>query len=185
MYNHRQPTEREIAKRIKGEYAQCMFFPNVYGLSHFNESDLLRVTKRGYVYEYEIKHSIRDLRADRRKKKKHWTYQYCFEHKLRPKDTSIMSKGHLVPKQFWYVFALGENQQRLTGEQVQELIPPYAGLMYAFCRRPRYAGSGEDILHCGLNTIRGAPELSKEKLGDKLLPGLMEKMYYKYWEYIA
>ena len=79
--------------------------PNTY--LYANESDMLSIPKSGYVYEFEIKISRADFKADF-KKPRHELYLN--------KD---YNKG---PALFWYVVPYG----LITVDE----IPPYAGLIY-------------------------------------------------------
>lgn len=89
-----------------------LMFPNVY---HYDwESDLLYVSKDGYLTEYEIKLSHSDFVADMKKKKKHTRLNGTVD----------------CPKYFYYVCP--ENIIALSE------IPQYAGLIYVTPKQGYY-----------------------------------------------
>lgn len=81
--------------------------PNVFffGEKNKTESDIVEVTKTGYLVEYEVKTSRSDFLADRRKSK--WSF-YKFNY-------------HKAPKYFYYILPKGT-------AKVEEL-PDFAGLV--------------------------------------------------------
>lgn len=103
-------TEQEIQTILFKNYVakgHNPIAPNCMALGY--EADLLSVTGSGFAYEFEIKVSHSDFRADANKVNKHWIY----------------SKGdypHRTPSRFYYVCPDGLIQ-------VEE-VPDHAGLIY-------------------------------------------------------
>ncbi len=66
-------TERDIQNILAPDMLkrQDLVFPNTKAIHKRFESDLIRITKSGLVYEYEIKCSRSDFYADFKKHRKH------------------------------------------------------------------------------------------------------------------
>jgi hypothetical protein len=105
------------------------------------ESDVLKITKSGYAYEFEIKISRTDFKNDFKHKKKKHTL-------LENKESS--SK---IPNYFYYVVPEG-----LVGE---EEIPEYAGLIYVL-------GTiiGNEKVYYQFLEIKKAPKLHSNKIDE-------------------
>jgi len=70
------------------------------------EADIVSVTNSGYVYEFEIKRTLADYRADFKKEEKH---------------SRLKNRGRHIPSRFWYV---------INGFELPvDAIPEYAGLI--------------------------------------------------------
>lgn len=118
------------------------------------ESDVLKITKSGYAYEFEIKISRPDFKNDfKHKKKKHIL--------LESKENS--SK---IPNYFYYVVPEG-----LVSE---EEVPEYAGLIYVL---GTIIGNGR--VHYQFQEIKKAPKLHSNKI-DEISLNLIDKFYYNY-----
>ena len=115
------------------------------------ESDVLKFTKSGYVYEFEIKISRADFKNDFKNKKK--------KHALLEDKNSENSKR---PNYFYYV---------VPKDMIDvEDVPDYAGLLYVF---PYSFGTFSFI------EVKKAPSLHKNKFDFKE-SNLMDKFYYNY-----
>lgn len=164
--------------------------PNVDCITGY-ECDLLAVTKAGFAHEYEIKVSLADFRADRRKVHKHAslagrTKQIRHPYYLPPpahsrypetmhvlqdadeSDAVLAWRGRCYPerrpKRFWYVV------HGFTVPLAE--VPEYAGLMtYHPDRHACQAFSVE----------RQAPDLPSQKVLDKYLIHATNNMLYRYW----
>ena len=127
--------------------------PNTLALPY--ESDLLSITTSNRLYEYEIKISRSDFKADFNKKNKHWMYQ-------RAKEYAGNVAALRIPSCFYYV--VPDSLIRL------EEVPPYAGLIY-ICDR-RFA-----------HIVKRAPKLHSDTVAqyvkDKIAVTLMWKVYTK------
>jgi hypothetical protein len=119
------------------------------------ESDVIKFTKSGYVYEFEIKISKADFKNDfKHKKKKH----------LLLEDSNNEIKNR--PNYFYYVVPDG----LISAEDV----PEYAGLLYI---NSTMVGNGAPYHH--FIEIKKAPSLHKNKF-DFENSNLMDKFYYNY-----
>jgi hypothetical protein len=138
-----------------------LFIPNVNG--GYGEMDVLRLTRAGYAYEYEIKITRADFRADKKKELKHESYSKVFNNLPfcwwdgRPKN----QEG--IPNYFIYVAPKGVIP-------VDEL-PEYAGLY--------------ELENGLLSCVKPPKKIHKEKQRDywetKALWALNAKYLYHYW----
>lgn len=161
-------TEIDIQRRVywvigtRREY--CIANIYVYGR---NESDLLTVTKAGYVDEIEVKVTRSDFHKDKSKHRHEayltlpaWRYTeqgpVCWLHGL----------AH-YPNRFWY--AVPENL--VTPEEV----PEYAGLYYVTDDGRVYA-------------VKKAPQLHEAKAGPFVVRKILRAAYFRHietWRYQA
>lgn len=118
------------------------------------ESDVLKITRSGYAYEFEIKISRADFKNDFKHKKKKHTL-------LESKESS--SK---IPNYFYYVVPEG-----LISE---EEVPEYAGLIYVL---GNINGLGRTYYQ--FQEIKKAPKLHSDKI-DEISLNLIDKFYYNY-----
>lgn len=118
------------------------------------ESDVLKITKSGYAYEFEIKISRTDFKND-------------FKHKKK-KHTLLESKvsSSKIPNYFYYVVPEG-----LVSE---DEIPEYAGLIYVHA-----TVIGNSRVYCQFQEIKKAPKLHSNKI-DEISLNLIDKFYYNY-----
>lgn len=140
------------------------FCPNIS--SGFGEMDVLRLTRSGYAYEFEVKISRADFRADKKKEYKHKNYSDMFN-KIPLTGIGRYSVEN-VPNYFYYVAPKGIIP-------VDE-VPAYAGL-YEIKENPLWL----NYLDC----IKVAPLIHKEKYPDVwraiMLNSLNAKYFYHYW----
>lgn len=104
------PTERDIQVSLISRFwsGSQLLMPN-YTPRDWWECDLFRVTKAGYFYEYEIKLSLSDFRADRKKTMSRygrgmdgkWGY-----HKVAEKHKALRER-RAGPKCFYWVMPEG------------------------------------------------------------------------------
>lgn len=153
--------------------------PNVDCITGY-EADMLTVTNAGYVYEYEIKLSLSDYRADLKKVQKHASLSGRFKtvpyplHRFAdaPETINVISDCSETnpykiysarchpewrPKQFWYV---------ICGFDVDQ-IPEYAGLMKYADRR--------------FETIKKAPNLEAKPANPSSVNHALNNMLFRYW----
>lgn len=179
-------TEKIIQKRLNSFLATWKY--NVDGLYVFPwESDKLIWTKAGLIYEFEIKISRADYKADF----KHKPEKHLLLNSLLPDNKSKYIEGELfnqlkkkqqkkfprisladthlkyryppdTPTPNYFYYAVPE------GMLEPEEIPPYAGLIYI---------AEEKGVGTGVYIVREAPKLHKTKYGDGEL-NLAEKFYY-------
>ena len=118
------------------------------------ESDVLKITKSGYAYEFEIKISRGDFKNDfKHKKKKHLL--------LENKENS--SK---MPNYFYYVVP--------EGLVTEDEVPEYAGLIYVHATI-----IGNSRVYYQFQEIKTAPKLHSNKIDENNLK-LIDKFYYNY-----
>ena len=118
------------------------------------ESDVLKITKSGYAYEFEIKISRADFKNDFKHKKKKHTL-------LESKESS--SK---MPNYFYYVVP--------EGLVTEDEVPEYAGLIYVYA-----TVIGNDRIYYQFQEIKAAPRLHGNKI-DEINLKLIDKFYYNY-----
>lgn len=174
-------TEQKIQRILTGFISESATKYRMDGLYVFNwESDKLIITKSGYTYEFEVKISRSDFKADfKHKKEKHIILRSCLTgEKYTPKGYEFMEANHYTnmadfekstafskhyltsyykrPNYFYYAVP----QDMISVDEV----PEYAGLIYV-----------NEYGHA--TTVKKAPLLHKEKYTDEQL-GLCEKFYY-------
>lgn len=156
-------------------------FPNMDTITGY-EADILAITKAGYAYEYEVKLTLADFRADLNKRCKHaslsgkvkkisYPYSWGKEREVYVmKDAPLdfyeaMRSGTCFPeqrpKQFWYVvygFSVPEGE-----------LPAYAGLMQFI-----------DSRH-GFKILTPAPKLKANKVSPQRLKHATDNMLFRYW----
>ena len=146
---------RDFIKNIFMEKPNNLVFPNTY-IGKF-EADLIEITRSGYAYEYEVKISRSDFKADANK---HFTVGY-FEKTTHLK--SEQTKGGTRVNHFYYVVP----RDLLTADDV----PAFAGLIYA---------NQHETRRMSFHIIKKAPKLSKDKLGDNIKQKCFLSSYYKF-----
>ena len=115
-------SESTIQRRLYFDYqssSECMC-PN-YTPRGWWECDLWRITKAGYVYEYEIKLSASDFRADFKKARRRYdralrVWREEYKHKM------LAERSVTAPNYFTFVMPQG-----LVDESE---IPEYAGVIF-------------------------------------------------------
>jgi hypothetical protein len=118
------------------------------------ESDVLKITRSGYAYEFEIKISRGDFKNDfKHKKKKH----------LLLENKENKSK---MPNYFYYVVP----EDLITEDEV----PEYAGLIYVHATI-----IGNSRVYYQFQEIKAAPKLHSDKIDENNL-NLIDKFYYNY-----
>ena len=172
-------TEREIQDWL------CKYFmakqrkvtiPNMYLYEW--ESDLISVTKSGYVHEYEIKVTKADYKND-------------FKNKIRRHES--LRHGHRTPdynQQYWIDQARNSGASENTGilKKVtveNRIITNRPNYFFYVCPEdiitevPEYAG----LIHCKpyLKIVKKAPLLHKEIITGMMEAKIMRSFYYKYW----
>lgn len=118
------------------------------------ESDVLKITKSGYAYEFEIKISRGDFKNDfKHKKKKHLL--------LENKENKAK-----MPNYFYYVVP--------EGLVTEDEVPEYAGLIYVHATI-----IGNSRIYYQFQEIKAAPKLHSNKIDENNLK-LIDKFYYNY-----
>lgn len=120
-----------------------LFVTNFTGMG-FAECDVLRITTSNIVYEYEIKNSRSDFKADFKKTYKHDR----LSGRVDVDKKNIRYSGHPArPNHFYYVC--------LEGLIKESEIPSYAGLIY--------------IVDDNIRVVKKAPKLHSFKATAKLI----------------
>jgi len=137
---------------------------------HFRcwERDFLQITSAGYAHEFEIKRTLSDLKADKKKKRerhKHINYKWAkidpaFKLDEEPKQVSTFS----------YVITFDLKDLGL--------IPDYAGLYRLYAGKDKEAIWPGDHWICKRKPKRlPAPELKAHELNR-----IMKNFQYRYWD---
>ena len=143
--------EKGFVKNIRS-LRNNFVFPNIY-LGNF-ECDILEITKSMYAYEYEVKISVSDFKADKKKKGK-------FDN---PRTNYFY---YIVPKDLISV----------------DMLPDYAGLIYCETITSGYYTKERghyDIEKLYFSIIKNAPKIKKEKINDNTFRYLLQKVYYRF-----
>lgn len=150
-------TESEIQSIIQIDERRGgheVYVPNVY---LFNwESDMISINRSGYVWEYEIKCSRADFKADFKKESRHHALELGVEI-----DSLNGPEIAFRPNRFIYVCPEGLIK-------VEE-VPYYCGLMYVKQNRIRP------------RMIKKPPILHRDKITHTQTRRLLKSLYSKYW----
>lgn len=141
------------------EKRQNKIFPNIF-IDRW-ECDLLEITKSGYVYEYEVKISRSDFKADARKR----TYKQSKADAIKAGRTNY----------FYYVVP--------TDLIAIDEIPDYAGLIYVQSYQARFYSDEKGYYYAErfrFETVKQAPKLSSTKITESRLIKLLESTYYRF-----
>lgn len=147
-------------------------FPNIF-LGRY-EADILEITKSGYAYEYEVKISRSDFKADAKKssgwiepKEANFEKKVLYKHDLLKEGSRVSRFFFIVPK----------------GLVSPEDVPDFAGLIYAdavdcgFYSREKGHYTKKRVL---FTIVKEAPRLSKEKFSQSSLIKCLESTYYRF-----
>ncbi len=148
-------------------WCRCKAIPLIVpnsGLLMRGEQDMLAVTRSGYAWEFEIKISHADFRADF-KKRTGYGRNAVYKHRLLREPV----RDDLVPRQFWFVVP-----EELV-EVVQPELPDHAGLLG--CKRRAVH------LHPWLWRVRQAPTIDHaRKLEITHYQKLYTSLSYRFWD---
>lgn len=185
-------TEQTIQKRLNHFFASWKY--NVDGLFVFSwESDKLLWTKAGYIYEFEIKISRSDFKADfKHKIAKHLILASAVSLEIGQPQMSDLFDNYLKQRKKKYGKFLSDEDIRREFEQIgniqdkrmpnyfyyavpegliqPEEVPPYAGLLW-LTKEYQYGG--------GIIRKKQAPCLHKTKYTEGELD-LGQKFYYNW-----
>ena len=169
-----EPTEGSMQDELHGLLSlrnNEPIVPNIYVYAW--ESDLLSVTRAGYVHEFEIKISRADFKHDAKKREKHdvlrtgkaysWTY---YESVARKRTVIEEAETHITkrrPNYFWYACPQG----MVSAKEV----PEYAGLIEIEI--------GQSYYHH--NRTKPAPLLHREKITPRQIQSIDRSFSFKYW----
>jgi hypothetical protein len=156
---------------IVAEYIKMVFrdknstkvFPNIF-IDRY-ECDLLELTKSGYLYEYEVKISKSDFKADAKKA----TFKSTKYDELKT-GNRVNYFYYIVPKDLINV----------------EDVPYFAGLIYASKTQVTYHSMEKGyykVDRIRFETVKYAPKLSKEKITQNRMTKILDSMYYRFHSY--
>lgn len=150
--------ESEIQVRLFNEFrsGSTLIIPNYTPRGWF-ECDLFRVTKAGYGYEYEIKVTAADFRADRKK------IQPRSRRRPSEKKVDLLEARACPIRGFWYVMPIDLVPV--------EDVPPWAGLIWA-----RWLTNW-----VSLKIVRKAPKLSEDRVDQRTIEHAREVCYWRMW----
>lgn len=171
------PTERNIAKALMNwRIWVCHDLAALNNAHIIWEADVFTINRRRYVYEFEIKRSVPDMRSDfRNKKAKHQLYatgeiergkfalpEYHKRHMEQLNDRK--------PNRFFYVLPpeLAEN------ELIVAMIPKYAGLI-------TFSQDDDGSIHWrSFKKLKAAPLIHNNKVKDEVVDGMLHKLSIRY-----
>ncbi len=156
-------TEREIQnwfyRRESNRFSTII--PNCCPVRWF-ECDILAITKAKYMYEYEIKLTINDFKADAKKVMKDWR-SWSEERGWKPKHERLFTGDVNGPSRFWFMVP--------DGLIPISDVPEFAGLIYLT--------NYKDCV--GFTEQKRAPRLHRTKMCERTLDQIRERLYYRYW----
>ncbi len=164
-------TERMIQRGLISMFrtSSRVLMPN-YTPRDWWECDLFRITKAGYFYEYEIKLTRGDFKADAKKVDIHYGPHGNgkwgkFVHSR--KHERLGQEGDDGPREFWWVV-----REDLIG---LDDIEDWAGLMYARVSNPRYSTKWPR-----LRVVRHARRFKRQKMDAGAIDRALTSAYYRY-----
>jgi hypothetical protein len=144
----------EVQRRLFFEFRTSkMLMPN-YTPFRWYECDMLRITQNLYFYEYEIKNTLSDFKAD--SKKSEWDRE---SKTTVSKHDLLLQKSDRGPSRFYYIVPPD------LVEKVGPLLPPFAGLI---------------SFNGHLHEIQKAPLLHSKKFGRSALKLIHHRAYNRY-----
>lgn len=160
-----EPTERDIQRKLFWDYHQSAVLVPNYTPAGWWECDLFRVTKAHYFYEYEIKLSLRDFRADAKKRDTRSMQYERFRQRLARYSTKkywqLEHAGKRCPSRFYYVVPAS------IAEGVQGELPSFAGLIVF----DRY-----------LREVIKAPRIHARKVSGHVIRNAQRVCVWRYWD---
>lgn len=147
--------------------------PNVY-IGKF-ECDILEITSSDYLYEYEIKISKSDFKADSKKGTKYVRRTNISKYELLLNGKGVNYLYYVVPRNL-----VSEND-----------LPEWAGLIYVDCilikKNSLFDNDSfiakDDYYSYSFTTIKKARLLHKEKVSAKRKAKIFESVYYRFHDY--
>jgi len=133
-----------------------MIYATSISVDGLAEMDVVGINRNEYTYEFEIKRSRSDFKADFKKTYKHYKLQNKLHTKnynkwIKGKKTDIIERSIQIPNRFYYVCEEGLIKL--------DEIPKYAGLIYIKNKR--------DYVE-----IKNAPLLHREKVTKAMYKGI-------------
>jgi len=157
--------EAYIQRQLYYQYhmASIAILPNTYLVNSTFEADLIRITKGGYVEEFEIKTNKEDLRRDfRNKEPKHRQLETKTVMVKTSRNGQLIYEDAFLPNKYWFV--IPETMLEFSKE-----IPIYAGIITI-----------QDNGRVGI--YRKAPPIHRNKASGELLLRLLASYSRKFWK---
>jgi len=159
-------------REIQDQFYKCncqrftTILPNCYPRRWF-ECDLLAITRASYFYEYEIKLTVSDFRADAKKGQlpQHmikYYKRYGFP-EGKTKYDKLSDGSEYGPSKFWYIVPEG------LIDVAQ--LPDFAGLIYITERNT----------HLFFCEIKKAPRLHLNRMPEESRDQIRCNLYFRYW----
>lgn len=156
-------------RACKGHDCMC---PNIYLFDW--ESDLVSVTNAGFIYEYEIKISRGDFKADEKKRQK-WDIlrngscdvevHQGYDREAHKWNSTVERKPKPRPARFWYACP--------AGLIAAEMLPDFAGLLWIT--------AGDCVAGCIVEIVKPAPQLHSIKATAEQYAQIGIALRYRYW----
>ena len=156
--------ERDVQVRLwlENRSGARVIAPN-YTPRDWFECDLWLVTRAGYAYEYEIKRTVADFKADQQKQ-----MSLGYRHLAPYESLGVKSKHEMMaegsargPSRFWFVLPRGLGVE----------IPVWAGHIEAWMQNGIFRH----------NELKPAPRLHKEKVEEPEVSLAQERLAWRYW----
>ena len=149
-------TEFQIQNALKRAYCR-RYWPCLVNVDQItgHEADFICFTRSMYPYEFEIKTSLSDFRADKYKRRKHELYS----------GTADPEGFESRPRKFYYVCSFD-----IRADQV----PEYSGLIHC-------SESTTTPGYIAFNMIKEAPNLTTRPTEQIKLDRVLKNMLFRYW----
>ena len=128
------------------------------------EADMIRMTRAHYLYEYEIKTTVADFKAEKNKRHKHMTLTTGLNTCGRPTE---------IPRYFIYVVPDG-----LVGAKDVQV---HAGLMWVRKKAGEWR-DGSDTRDYELHVVKRPPVLTRDKATERQVQQILQSFAYRYWQ---
>jgi len=164
-------TERTVQRMFWHFHAgSCEFCcPNFTPVGWY-ECDIFAITKAGLFHELEIKLTVADFKADAKKHDRspyRWTNGHYTKCDIsQSKHERLASHDVEGPSRFYFVVPEGLIEAKD--------VPEWAGLRFL-----EQTTGGE--WYDGLHTVKKAPLLHKQKVGQPVRDKLTQSLYYRFW----
>ena len=155
--------ERLVQKSLLFRWNRKWTMPN-FTPHNWWECDLYSVNRNSFSFEYEVKLSVADFRADLKKERNHWEHPYSFGvPPVKQKKHTLLSEGHEdCPNRFYYV--MPQN----IAEKVT--VPEYAGLVtFKYSEPGKWSPKGSISY---LEIIKQAPKIHSIKVDKSIIDQL-------------
>ena len=135
------------------------------------ECDVFAITKAGYFREFEIKLTLGDFKADRKKNRRRVKQHDGIWHSVSENKHQLLAQGYTNgPCQFWYVTPPGLLFTEAGPDRNPEaMLPPWAGLIEI--------SPGKQLWH--MHERVSAPRLHQTKISANVAAHAKETCYWR------